>query len=84
MGLYGDDRATIQAARTFGVNFEKHTEKNGDYTLDHSDGTFLIGMSGKPVLLSPYDQHTDLLVQDIRLLLTVRQAHRDGLMDYAG
>ena len=57
-----------QAAKVFAVSYEKHAEKNG-YTLDHSDGTYLIGKSGKPVLLSPYGQHTELLVQDIKLLL---------------
>jgi protein SCO1/2 len=68
LGLYGDAQATAQAAKTFAVNYEKHAEKNG-YTLDHSDGTYLIGAGGKPVLLSPYGQRTELLVEDIKLLL---------------
>ncbi len=68
LGLYGDAPATAQAAKVFAVTYEKHAEKNG-YTLDHSDGTYLIGKNGKTVLLSPYDQHTELLVQDIQLLL---------------
>lgn len=68
LGLYGDARATAQAARVFAVNYEKHADKNG-YTLDHSDGTYLIGKNGKLVLLSPYGQRTELLVQDIKLLL---------------
>lgn len=68
LGLYGNAQATAQAARSFNVNYEKHAEKNG-YTLDHSDGTYLIGTNGQPVLLSPYNQRVELLVQDIRLLL---------------
>lgn len=68
LGLYGDAQATAQAAKVFAVNYEKRAEKSG-YTLDHSDGTYLIGKSGKPVLLSPYGQRTELLVQDIQLLL---------------
>jgi protein SCO1/2 len=68
LGLYGDAQATAQAAKVFAVSYEKHAEKNG-YTLDHSDGTYLIGKNGKTVLLSPYGQRTELLVQDIKLLL---------------
>ena len=68
LGLYGDAQATAQAAKVFGVNYEKHAEKNG-YTLDHSDSTFLIGKNGKTVLMSPYGQRAELLVQDIKLLL---------------
>jgi len=68
LGLYGDADATAQAAKVFAVSYEKHEEKNG-YTLDHSDGAYLIGKSGKAVLLSPYGQPTELLVEDIKLLL---------------
>lgn len=68
LGLYGDTQTTAQVAKTFGVNYEKRVEK-GSYALDHSDGTYLIGTNGKPVLLSPYNQSAKLLVQDIKLLL---------------
>ena len=68
LGLYGDAQATAQVAKIFGVRYEKHVEK-GSYTLDHSDGTYLIGTNGRPVLLSPYNQSAKLLVQDIKLLL---------------
>jgi protein SCO1 len=73
MGLSGDARATAQAAQSFGVNYQKHEEKNGGYTLDHSDGTYLIGRAGKPLWMSRYGQRTDFLVEDIRRLLAVRQ-----------
>lgn len=68
LGLYGDAQTTAQVAKTFGVNYEKQIAK-GSYTLDHSDGAYLIGTNGKPVLLSPYNQRAELLVQDIKLLL---------------
>jgi protein SCO1/2 len=71
MGLYGDTAATAQAAQSFGVNYQKHAEKNGGYTLDHSDSAYLIGRAGKPLWMSRYGQRTDWLVQDIRLLLAV-------------
>jgi protein SCO1/2 len=69
LGLYGDAQATAQAAQTFGVNYQKHPEKNGGYSLDHTDGTYLIGKEGKPLWMSRYGQRTDFLVQDIKLLL---------------
>lgn len=69
LGLYGDAAATAQAAKVFGVNYQKHFEKNGSYTLDHSDGTYLIGIGGKPIWMSRYGQRTDYLVQDIRRLI---------------
>jgi len=72
LGLYGDARATAQAAQSFGVNYEKHFAKDGAYTLDHSDGTYLIGRDGKPLWMSRYGQRTDLLTQDIRLLIGAR------------
>jgi protein SCO1/2 len=69
LGLYGDAQATAKTAKSFGVTYEKQLYKSGEYTLLHSDGTFLIGPKGKPLLLSRYGQTADMLVQDIRLLL---------------
>ncbi len=69
LGLYGDAQATKQAAKSFGVNYVKQYDKHGGYTLDHTDGMYLLGVGGKPLLLSPYGQRAEYLVQDIRLLL---------------
>jgi protein SCO1/2 len=71
-GLSGDSMATAQAAQAFGVTYQKQSNKNGGYDLDHSAGTYLIAPGGKPVLLSPYAQPAELLVHDIRLLLTFK------------
>jgi protein SCO1/2 len=71
-GLYGDSMATAQAAQAFGVIYQKQPNKNGSYDLDHSAGTYLIAPGGKPVLLSPYGQSAELLVQDIKLLLAFK------------
>lgn len=68
IGLYGDAQATAQAASMFGVSYEKHMEKDG-YTMDHSDGVFLVGRDGRTVLMSPYGQSPALLEEDIKLLL---------------
>lgn len=73
LGLYGDAESTAKAAKSFGVNYEKHDDKHGGYTLDHSDGIYLTGTRGKPLLLSPYEQPAEKLAQDIRLLLSINQ-----------
>lgn len=69
IGLYGDARSTTEAAQSFGVNFQKHEEKNGDYTIDHTDSTYLIGKGGRPLWMSRYGERPDHLVEDIRRLL---------------
>ena len=70
LGLYGDAQATRDAASAFGIIYKKQDDKNG-YTLDHSTGTYLIGASGKPLLIAPYGQRAELLVLDIKLLLRI-------------
>lgn len=70
-GLRGDAAATAEAARAFGIQYQKIPTKSGSYTLDHSAGTFLIGPSGRPILLSPYAQRPEYLTQDIKLLLAL-------------
>lgn len=71
-GLYGDSMATVQAAKAFGVTYEKHMNKDGSYDLDHSAGTYFISPRGQPVLLSPFWQHADSWVQDVRILLSFK------------
>jgi len=71
LGLYGDNQSTALAAKSFGVNFVKRSDEHGNYTLDHSDGIYLIGTRGKPLLLSPSAKPAAQLAQDIRLLLSI-------------
>ncbi len=73
LGLYGDAKATQQAAQSFGVNYQKQYDKHGGYTLDHSDGIFLLGTRGKPLLLSRYEAPAEQMAEDIRLLLSINQ-----------
>ncbi|MDD5058423.1 MAG: SCO family protein [Sideroxydans sp.] len=72
MGLSGDAQATAQAAKAFGIVYQKQPTTNGGYTLDHSAGTYLISPGGKTVLLSPFAQRPELLVHDIRLLKALK------------
>jgi len=69
MGLVGDKAATEQVAKAFGVVYQKQEGKNGSYTMDHTAGTYLISPDRHFVLLAPYQQKPEFLVQDIKLLL---------------
>lgn len=71
LGLYGDASSTALAAKAFGVNYIKQDDHHGGYTLDHSDGMYLLGPRGKPLLLAPYAEPANKLIQDIRLLLSI-------------
>lgn len=73
IGLSGDARATAQTAQAFGVSYQKQSAKSGDYTIDHSAGTYLIAPDGRRVLLAPYQQKTEWLLQDIKLLLAMNR-----------
>jgi protein SCO1/2 len=75
-GLSGDTMATAQAAQAFGVIYQKQPSKNGGYDLDHSAGTYLIAPGGSPVLLAPYGQRAEFMIQDIRLLLALQPKNR--------
>lgn len=69
IGLRGSAKATAAAAKAFGINYSKHYDKHGGYTLDHSDSTYLIGVGGRPIWMSRYGQRTDYLAADIRQLI---------------
>jgi protein SCO1/2 len=71
LGLYGNAQATAQAAKAFGIEYVKQYDKHGGYTLDHTDGIYLLGIQGKPLLLSPSAQGSENLTQDIKLLLAI-------------
>jgi len=68
LALNGDLQATSQAARAFNVTFQKQPTSSG-YSLDHSDGSYLIDPKGRVRLLAAYAQPSALMVDDIRLLL---------------
>jgi protein SCO1/2 len=71
IGLSGDVSATAQAAKSFGVVYQRQEGKNGNYTLDHSAGSYLIAPHGKRVLLAPFAQPAAELAQDIKILLAL-------------
>lgn len=69
LGLYGDAAATARAAKEFKVHYSKQPAKSGNYSVDHSAGTFILDPQGRLRLFAQYGQGAPALVHDIRLLL---------------
>jgi protein SCO1/2 len=68
LGLYGDAKATAEAAKDFGVSYQKHLTKDG-YSMDHSTFGYLVDTHGKVRLMAGEMEPADWLAHDIRLLL---------------
>lgn len=73
LGLSGTPAEIERAARAFDVSWQIQSGANGNYTLDHSAGTYLIDPVSRRVLLSPYALRAELLAHDIKLLLALRK-----------
>ena len=69
LGLAGDLAATRRAARGFKVFYQKVPTSNGDYTMDHSTGYYVIDRRGRTRLMLRYGQSAADMAYDIRLLL---------------
>lgn len=70
IGLYGTPEQTAATATEYRLYYRKEPGKNpGDYTVDHSVGTYIYDQSGKLRLHTSYGQGVDALVHDIKLLL---------------
>jgi protein SCO1/2 len=69
LGLYGTAEETAAAAKEFKVYFQKQPQPAGNYTLDHSAGTFVLDREGRLRLFGQYGAGAKALLHDIRLLL---------------
>ena len=70
LGLYGDAAATRRAAKEFKVFYEKHEgAAPGEYSMDHSAGTYVIDPKGRLRLFVGYGKAGADLAHDIRTLL---------------
>lgn len=71
LGLYGDAAATRRTAKEFKVFYEKREGSSpGEYTMDHSAGTYVIDPKGRLRLFVGYGKAGADLVHDIRTLLS--------------
>jgi protein SCO1/2 len=69
LGLYGTPAETVAAAKEFKVYFQKQQLPMGNYSIDHSAGTFVFDKQGRLRLFGQYGAGAKALLHDIRLLL---------------
>jgi protein SCO1 len=70
LGLYGDADATARTAKEFKVFYQKQPlPPGGDYSVDHSAGTYIYDTAGRLRLFVGYGQGATKMLHDIRLLL---------------
>ena len=69
LGLYGDKAATARTAKEFKIFFQKQPLPDGNYSVDHSAGTYVLDQQGRLRLFAPYGAGAPALLHDIRILL---------------
>jgi protein SCO1/2 len=69
LGLYGTADEISATAKEFKVYVQKQPQAGGNYTVDHSAGTFVLDREGRLRLFANYGAGSKVLLNDIRLLL---------------
>ena len=69
VGLTGPEEYIASAAQKYHIKYEKHPEKNGDYSIDHTAAIFLMGRDGKFLERFSSGVKTDEMVERIRARL---------------
>jgi cytochrome oxidase Cu insertion factor (SCO1/SenC/PrrC family) len=69
VGLTGPEEYIASAAQKYHIKYEKHPEKNGNYSIDHTAAIFLMGRDGQ--FLDRFDSgvKTNEMVERIRARL---------------
>ncbi|HMJ49755.1 MAG TPA: SCO family protein [Burkholderiales bacterium] len=75
LGLYGDAEATSATAKEFKVVYQKIAgDSPGNYTMDHSAGTYIFDQQGRLRLFVSYGQGPTVFLHDIKILLAQNPA----------
>ncbi len=69
LGLYGDAAATARTAKEYKVIYQKQPLAGGNYSMDHSAGTYIYDTAGRLRLFAQYGRGAPAFLHDIRLLL---------------
>jgi protein SCO1/2 len=70
LGLTGDSEAIARTAREFKVIVQRNAPgASGNYTVDHSSGTYIFDPTGRLRLYMGYGQGADVLAHDVGELL---------------
>ncbi len=69
VGLTGPDEYVESVAKKYRIKYEKHPEKNGDYSIDHTAAIFLMGRDGQFLERFNDGMKTEDIVERIRARL---------------
>jgi protein SCO1/2 len=70
LGLYGDAAETEAVAKEYKVIYQKHAgDTPGNYSVDHSAGSFIYDPQGRVRLYASYGLGADAFAHDIAALL---------------
>jgi protein SCO1 len=69
LGLHGTLEETAQVAKEFKVYFQKQPLPQGNYSVDHSAGLFIIDGLGRLRLFGQHGAGAQALLHDIRMLM---------------
>lgn len=70
IGLYGDEAATAKVAKEFRIFFQKNkSNSSGNYSVDHTAGTYVFDTAGRLRLFMKYGQGAESIAHDLRELL---------------
>ena len=69
LALYGTPEETARTAKEFKVYFAKSQQPGGNYTVDHSAGTFVFDKQGRLRLFGQYGAGAKAILHDVKILL---------------
>ena len=69
LGLVGTPEETSRVAKEFKVYFQKSQQAAGNYTIDHSAGTFVFDKQGRLRLFGSYGAGAKPILHDVKVLL---------------
>ncbi|AMC33441.1 SCO family protein [Janthinobacterium sp. B9-8] len=69
LGLSGTAAQLAEVAGRYKIIYQKQMSSSGDYTVDHSAGSYLLDKNGKPRVMVSYGAGASVFVHDLTLLL---------------
>ena len=69
LGLSGTAKELAEVAGRYKIIYQKQVGSSGDYTVDHSAGSYLIDKTGKPRVRVSYGAGASVFAHDLTLLL---------------
>ena len=69
IGLTGSESELSKLAKFYKIFYQKNFEADGEYTIDHFSGAYLIDNSGRPRVLIGHTQAVGDIVKDVLQIL---------------